>query len=157
MFGFISSLFHKAAALVTSVLVAVGLVSAPVAPVSEPVLPSTANEAATAILVDQVQPEKPAEPEKSVVVEKKAPAPVLPPPPVVPKVQKMTLPNGTVVEVDASGNVISSGGVAQPVPAPVASLAPVTPAPSSQPPLPAGFFRLPSGLIVNEAGNVVNP
>lgn len=152
MFGFISAFFQKVAALVTSALVAVGLVSAP-APVLEPEPP------ATAILSEQFkEPEvpEPAEPEvKPASVPKPAPKPApvpVPPPapvvvPVAPKIQKLTLPSGAVVEIDDNGNIIQSGSA----PAPV-----TPPSSSSQPPLPAGLYRLPSGVIVNEAGNVVN-
>lgn len=167
MFEFTAAFFTKVVSIlvfnITTAIVAVGLMSAPVLLPEEPVLDESTDVAVEEVEEQDlpvVAEEPKAEPKVKAqvvdVVTPPAPAPVVVPEPVVvpdPVVtppapeepETFVLPSGIVV--DKFGNPVGS----QPVAAPAVPV----PAPTTQS-LPEGWHQLPSGLYVSPDGNIVD-
>lgn len=173
MWGFLSAVFNKIALVATTVLVAAGLVSAPLPPVSEmPTTATSSQEAVQEIVLNQ--PEKEDKPAVSATAKTKAEKPkaddsetkkleeklaqtaqllealkkASPPPAPIPAPtsapQYFTTPSGATL--DKFGNVVNTTGN-------VGS----SPTPSPAAPVPPGTFRLFNGALVDANGNIIQP
>lgn len=157
MWGFLSAIFNKIASAAVTVLVAVGLVSAPLPPVLEmPVTVTSSQEAVQEVVLNQSEKaeksvvsadnletkkleEKLAQTAQLLETLKKASPPPAPIPVPTPAPQYFTTPSGATL--DKFGNVVSSSGIIQPVSPPA--------------PAPPGTFRLPNGALVDANGNII--
>ncbi|OHA13827.1 MAG: hypothetical protein A2909_00905 [Candidatus Tagabacteria bacterium RIFCSPLOWO2_01_FULL_39_11] len=166
MWSFLSAIFNKIASVAVAVLVAAGLVSAPLPPVSEaPVAATSSQEIVQETALSQPEKEeKPvvstaahsassgqAKTEKAEIEEKLAQTAQLlealkkasPPPAPSPTPQYFTTPTG--ITLDKFGNPVNTSGSISGSPAPATA------------PLPQGTFRLPNGALVDANGNIIQP
>lgn len=151
MLNFLGSLFGKIASAVTSVFVAIGLVSAPASVSPQPVQPPIEE-----VVVETVTPETAAETEK--VIDVKAEIDKL----------KEQLAEEQKRRKDLEKKITVPAPIPKPAPAPVVVVptpAPIPAAPPPPPPAPVtpavqllpGQFLTPSGAIVDSTGKVVKP
>ncbi|MBI3046062.1 MAG: hypothetical protein HYY86_00745 [Candidatus Harrisonbacteria bacterium] len=129
MWGFLSAVFNKIASVAVTILVAVGLVSAPLAPQSgvfeAPVAATSSQE-----IVQEAAISQPEKEEKSVV-------------------QTTAKTKKTEIEEKLAQTAQFLEALKKASPAP--------PTPSPAPSLPSGTFRLPNGALVDVNGNIIQP
>ena len=141
MWGFLSAIFNKIASVAVTVLVAVGLVSAPLPPVSKaPVTATSTQEMVQEIALSQ--PEKEDKPAVPVVAHLASSGQA--------KTEKAEIEE-KLAQTAQLLEVLKKASPPPPVPTPV------PPPSSSASSLPSGTFRLPNGTLVDVNGNVIQP
>lgn len=157
MFSFIGTIFGKIASVVTSVFVAVGLVSAP-ASIAPPQLQPIENIIETAIPETSAIVAPSVEEKKEVEIDVKAELDAL----------KKQLAEEQKKRKDLEKKVVAPAPKPAPAPTPtpqVASVVPpviITPPPAPTPVTPKvqllpGHFMLPSGAVIDSTGKIVTP